>query len=319
MTTAIISVTNNNNLEELKETLYSIGGSLINIVVIASGKIANELNSDIIKSLCPILKNVSYLNNGSFEDFHMNNFYDAIHAAGGQANGNEIITFLKCGDRIVGPHIFIEVEKEFSRDEHLLTIHAKNVTDKGLNIYNLDYVNLQGWFYKRSFLDYYTFLKTFKNDIEFTLHLSYITNLQPQFHLEINDNFIYINSLISNIGEACQHYFNIVLPEQTFFDVELGLKYLYELICECYITYIQVINAQLPDERFVQIAEDLKSFYNYFRLLELDNLEDLLKVYNNKMKQMYNKDRDLFLEKIPDLTFTEFLENFEKKVKKEEE
>jgi hypothetical protein len=306
----IISVVNNNSIDDLKNTLYSLGGDQVNITIIASGSIANQLSVESIHQMCPVANVSRYINNGTYEDFHMNNFYDAIHDFQGEG---DIVTFLKCGDRFIGQHLIIDIEKTFSDNPELLTMHYNIVSNDNLNIYTSKEINLQGWFFRRGFLDYYVFLKTFKNEVEFTLHLSYIADLQPQYNKFVNSPMVYTKHSINDIGEACKHYFNEILPQQNYFDVELGLKYLYGIICDCYISYIQGINGEMSDEDMQSLIFDIGTFYNYFKLLELDNIELLLKTFNNKMKEIYQKQDDLFLMKIPDITFTEFLENFEDK------
>jgi hypothetical protein len=181
-----------------------------------------------------------------------------------------------------------------------------------LRLYKNRSINLQGWFFNRGFLDYYNFLNQFENEIEMALHLSYVTDLQPMFHKELNRNCIYINNSLSNIGNSFLNYFNNILPEQVFFNPELGVKYLYDLVCDCYISYIQAINLEIPQENIQSLISDIRTFYDYFKMLELENLEELLNSFNKKMKELYNNENDAFLLKIPDITLIAFLENLEK-------
>lgn len=305
----IISATKNTRLQDIKNTLSSLINEDIHVILVTSGAVADEVAKEEIRKTFPEKLNITYIKNGNDLNSHVNNFLLAFQ----RIAGNEIITFLKAGDLFSGIYLCPIIEKEFEENPKLLTLHGKVDSMNNLNLYTNKYLNVQGWFFRRGFLDYYTFLNRFTTEIEFALNFSYITDLQPQFHKELNRSTVYINTVLSDIGSSLYNYFNKILPEQQYFNTELGVKYLYNLVCDCYISYIQAINLEIPKDDIDSLIIDIDSFYKYFNALELTNLELLLKIYNNKMKEIYLSEDNSFLIKIPDVTLIDFLNNFVEK------
>lgn len=179
-------------------------------------------------------------------------------------------------------------------------------------------LNLQGWFFKKEFLEYYTFVKTFQHDVEFALNLAYIAHLNKFSHMDINMDMVLVTNPVQYIGPSCVHYFNEILPQQNFFNSHLGACFIFDILCDCYITYIQALNDRLSEEDMHFIWRDIQTFYDYFAQLDLDDLNILLSVYNLKMQKIYSTiGADSFTKKIPSVSLVEFLNLHEKEEVKE--
>lgn len=311
MINVIVSMTSNEDLGKLKITLTSLAGDALSISVINSDPNATQLTLNDIVDLCPTARvDAYYINHTIDTELHMNNFYEAMYAS---KDVDGIMTFLRAGDRFLSPHLIPDIEMMFNTSEGVLAVKGDTTYSGGLEIYRNHYMNLQGWFFSKGFLDYYTFLKVFRNEVEFALHLSYIAELQPQFVRYLYEPVVFITSQNFDIGFACKHYFNEMLPYQPFFDATLGIRFIYNIACDFYISYIQATNQEVPTDVMNILLNDLVEFYVFFEALELRDLEELLKIYNNKMQDIYNRKKDAFLIKIPNVTFIQFLENFKNK------
>ena len=311
MINVIVSMTTNEDLPKLKTTLSSFTGDSLSISVINSDPQADLLTIQDIINLCPTARIDAYYMNSTLDrELHMNNFYEAMYSI---TDMNGIITFLRAGDRFLAPHLIPEIEVQFNTSEGILAVRGETTASGNFEIYKNPHMNLQGWFFSKGFLDYYTFLKVFKNEVEFALHLSYIAELQPKFIKYLHEPVVFITSESRDIGATCRHYFNNILPEQTFFDPALGVRFIYDIVCDYYISYIQATNQEVPLDVMQSLLRDISDFYTFFEALELEDLDELLKTYNNKMKEIYNRKKDAFLIKIPNITFIQFLENFNNK------
>lgn len=306
MIDVIISATNETTTQDVIDTLNSLSSEdICAVLVVSEGKSEDFLKKEVIDEFP---KKTKIILTKEASNSHMNNFFRGLQK---NENENEIVTFLKAGDLFTGIYLYPVIKKEFGDHPELLTLHGDVENMNNLNLYSNKKINLQGWFFKREFLNYYSFFNNFSSEIEFALNFSYITDLQPIFHKELNKSIVYVKNSFDNIDNAFYNYFNNILPRQPFFKAELGLEYLYDLICDCYISYVQAVNLELPQETIKNLLEDINYFYNYFNALELSNLELLLEIYNKKMKDIYNSKGNPFLIKIPDITLITFLNNFD--------
>ena len=308
MIDAIISVVGDSTVQELIDTLNSLSSEDIYVTVVISDQNKNDFISKEISNRFP--KNLKIILTRENSNSHMSNFFKGFQK---NDNENEIITFLKAGDLFTGIYLYPIIKKEFCDHPEILTMHGNIENMNDLNLYSNKRMNIQGWFFKRDFLNYYSFFNEFKTEIEFALNFSYITELQPHFHKELNKSVVYVKNAYKDnpIDKAFYNYFNNILPRLPFFKPELGLEFLYDLICDCYISYVQAINLEVPKHVLKELIRDITFFYNYFTALELSNLEILLNIYNKKMKDIYNSEGNPYLIKIPDITFIDFLNNFE--------
>lgn len=307
--TDVIVVTTNNDIELLKETLRSLNASEFNILIAHSAHEIDELNPADLKLMCPKASHLESIFIATHTQDYMFQLYEAMYNNG---MDGRLITFLKSGDIFQGTYFINEIESAFMSDPSLLAVTTNTVTKKDIALYSNRKLNLQGWFFKKDFLDYYTFLREFKNEVCFSLHLSYISDLQPQFVKYINKTSVYITQPISNIGEACRHYFNGILPAKDFFNPLLGTQYLYDIAVDCYISYVQATNLEIEEPEMTVLLSDIKTFYDYFKALELDNIHLLLDIYNQKIQKIYTNYVDnIFCIKIPNVTFIQFLEGMD--------
>lgn len=303
MINVIVSMIANNSEQELKNTLNSINTDDMSVLIVTPAGVG--IPTDILNNY----KNVKHVFSGN-EDNHSSNFYHGIYNAHPDSN---ILTFVKAGDMFCGRDIFPMVEQAFDRDVRLTTIRGRVRNQYNYNLYNSPVLALQGWFFKKEFLEYYTFVKMFQHDVEFSLNLAYIAHLNKFSHMDMNIDMVQVVNPLEYIGPACIHYFNEVLPQQNFFNSHLGVCFIFDILCDCYITYIQAVNDNLPEEQMQLIWRDIQTFYEYFAKLELDDLSILLNVYNLKMQKIYTLiGVDSFTKKIPSISLVQFLDLHEK-------
>lgn len=299
MINVIVSMTSKNTEQELKNTLNSIDTNDMSVLVVSSAGV--NIHSDIF----PQYSNIKHIFNTGRDDEHSTNFYHGIYNANENSN---ILTFVKAGDIFCGRDVFPIVEQAFDNDVRLTTVRGRIRNKHNYNLYNSPVLNLQGWFFKKDFLDYYTFVKTFKHDVEFALNLTYIAHLNKFSHMDINLDMVQVMNPVEYIGPSCVHYFNEALPQQNFFNSHLGACFIFDILCDCYITYVQAANDGVSEDEMRLIMRDIQTFYDYFAKLELDDLTILLSVYNLKMQKIYSAiGADSFTKKIPSISLVEFL------------
>jgi hypothetical protein len=297
MIDVIVSVTTENNYKDLQITLNSLEKDLKSVVVMNS-------NPDVIAPLVENYPTIRLLNDKGGN--HVEHFYTAIYQRQSEC---EALTFLKAGDIICGSDVLSTVASTLLFYPHVNVVHGGVRAKYNYDLYTNPGIAVQGWFFRKEFLEYYTFLKMFQNDIEFAMHLAYISHTKPHQLIELDLDVVQINNPIKNVGQACKHYFNDVLPSQHFFDGPLGLAFICDIICDCYVSYVQVLNDNREDEDVQYVVADIQEFYDYFSRLDLtDDLTILLQAYNGKMQRLYGTQKaNSFTRAIPTLTFIDFL------------
>lgn len=309
----IVSVGDNNALN-LQRTLNTIGDINANVIVVVPEELREHYMPEDVRALCPLIQNMSYIRSGD-KIQHMKQFYDGLHS---EFATGDIITFLKSGDYFLGaPHIE-RIQNIFDTSPNVMVLCGRVQTKTGISLYCNDKINLQGKFFKRQFIDYYTFFEEFVNELEFSLNLHYISEVQKNIIEYIDEVIVFVTSPLSDIGAACQHYFDQVVPYQDFFDNTLTIKYIYSIMAECYFSYIEAINLEVDAAVLETLLNDIYRFYLYFRQLELTDTEVLVEIYNQGILARYGVVRHPFVKNIPTLHLIQFLEMLEANVKSEE-
>lgn len=307
MINIVISVADD-NVNNLKRTLNSIGDAKGTIIVVVPNALANIYPAEEVKKYCSCTQDVCYVR--AKDGGHISNFYEGLHSS--LATG-DIITFLKSGDYfLAAPHLD-RIEKLLQESFNTMVVCGRTQSKLGVSLYHNAKITLQGKFFKRQFIDYYTFLEDFTNEIEFALNLHYISEVQNKndMLLYIDEVVVYTDSPLSDIGMACQHYFDLVLPSQDFFNNTLAVKFIYHLMTECYFSYIEAINLELDDDTMDKLMRDIYTFFAYFRQLELTDMEEFVLIYNQGILTRYGLLQHPFIKRIPCVHLIQFLDMLE--------
>lgn len=303
----IISVTDD-NVNNLKRTLNSIGDAKGTAIVVVPSSLSKIYPPEEVENYCSCIQNFKYIE--ARGNNHIGNFYEGLHSS--FATG-DIITFLKSGDYfLAAPHLE-RIEKLLEESFNTMVVCGQTQSKLGVSLYHNSKITLQGKFFKRQFIDYYTFLEDFTNEIEFALNLHYISEVQNKNDMLIylDEVTVYTDSPLSDIGTACQHYFDIILPSQDFFNNTLAVKYIYHLMVECYFSYIEAINLELEENVMNTLMKDIYTFFSYFRQLELTDMEELVLIYNQGILTRYGLLQHPFVKRIPCIHFIQFLDMLE--------
>ena len=313
MINIVISVLDE-NISNLKRTLNSIGDTESVIVGVVPDSLHNIYPPDEVRKFCSNEQQIVYIRSGNGKNStHMKNFYEGLHS---NFTKEDIITFVKSGDYFCGSPHLSRIETIFKMCPNVMVICGRTQTSAGVSLYSNDKLNLQGKFFKRQFIDYYTFMEDFVNEIEFALNLHYISEVKNNIIEYIDEVVVYINNTLANVGEACQHYFDTILPYQDFFNNALTIRYIYNLMTECYFSYIEAVNLDMSPEGMEILLQDIHTFYLYFRQLELTDVEELIQVYNQGILTRYGMIHHPFTRNIPSLHLIQFLEMLEENVTK---
>ena len=297
--------------DDLKRTLSSIGDTKSQIIVIISNKVADVYDPEEIRKYTSFNQDIICIQSAG--DNHMKNFYAGLHS---EMSQGDIITFLKAGDFFSAAPFLNSIEQIFEMDSRVMIVSGRTQSALNISLYHNDKITLQGKFFKRQFIDYYTFLEDFTNEIEFALNLHYISETQKSILQYIDATIVYTNSPLSDIGLACHHYFDEIVPYQDFFNNNLTVKYIYHLMTECYFSYIEAVNLQVPEETLDKLMRDIYTFYNYFRQLELvDDKEELVLIYNQGILNRYGMSYHPFTRDIPCIHLLQFLDILEENLK----
>lgn len=299
------------DIKQLKYTLNSINYTNESIIVVVPTQV--YLEYDLEKEFQSLSQKIIFLKNNNIQNNHMSNFYQGLHST---FVTKEIITFLKAGDYFLGAPYLTQIENVFNLNPNLLVLCGQIQSKNNISLYCNNMINLQGKFFKRQFIDYYTFLENFTNDIEFSLNLHYISETKSNILTYIDVPMVYINTPLSNIGEACHDYFDNIVPYQDFFDNTLTIQYIYKLITECYFSYVEAINSNIEETELNILLEDIYTYYIYFRQLELTDTDELIKIYNQGILIRYGIAQHPFTKNIPDIHLIQFLEQLEENIKK---
>jgi hypothetical protein len=307
MVDIIVSVIND-DVDGLKRTLNSIADAQGTILVMVPCDFKDIYPSEEIENYCSCSQNIVYCNTNRAN--HMGNFYEGLHS---NKTLGDIVTFLKSGDYfLAAPHLG-RIERLLQESRNTMVVCGQTQSSLGVSLYHDAKITLQGKFFKRQFIDYYTFLEDFENEIEFALNLHYISEVQNRDNMLVylNETVVYTNSTLADIGVACQHYFDLILPVQDFFNNDLAVRYIYHLITECYFSYVEAINLELDDNTMDGIMRDIYTFFAYFRQLELTDMEELIAIYNQGILTRYGLIQHPFVKRIPCIHFIQFLELLE--------
>lgn len=306
MINIVISV-ETDKIEELKRTLDSIGDAKAQIIVVISNNVSGIYNPEDIRKYSCFEQDIYCVQ--STGSGHMKNFYTGLHS--NMAQG-DIITFLKAGDYFSAAPFLNRIEKLFEVDPRVMIACGRTQSSLSISLYHNEKITLQGKFFKRQFIDYYTFLEDFTNEIEFALNLHYISETQKSILQYLDEVMVFTNSPLSDIGAACHHYFDEVVPSQNFFNNDLTVKYIFHLMTECYFSYIEAVNLQVSDEVMDRLMKDIYTFYNYFRQLELtEDADELVLIYNQGILSRYGFSYHPFTRSIPCLHLIQFLDILE--------
>ena len=303
----IISITDN-NVNNLKRTLNSIGDAKGTIIAVVSDAYINDYNPDEVEQYCSSSQTIYFMQGKT--NSHIGNFYDGLHS---RFASGDIITFLKSGDYfLAAPHLD-RIDRLMQESYNTMVVCGQTQSKLGVSLYHDVKITLQGKFFKRQFIDYYTFLEDFTNEIEFALNLHYISEVQNKndMLIYIDEIAVYTDSALSDIGTACQHYFDQILPSQDFFNNTLAVRYIYHLMCECYFSYIEAINLGLDEETINKLMKDIYTFFAYFRQLELTDMEELVLIYNQGILTRYGLLQHPFVKAIPCIHLIQFLDMLE--------
>jgi hypothetical protein len=112
MIDVIISINDNNTIEDLIDTLFSLRTEEMKVIVIASGKISNEIVKEEIKKLYPI-EDIIFMRNKDNDKSHIKNFFIGSNDLN---TSNNIVTFLKAGDLFTGIYLVPIIEEIFKND-----------------------------------------------------------------------------------------------------------------------------------------------------------------------------------------------------------
>lgn len=294
----------------LKDTLYSLGNQCSeNIILCASEKDKDKFDVNKYRELLPkATVTLCYSN----DDNSLAKFFtglDNIHAKG------DYVTFLKSGDTICADYIFAKMEKILNFSPNINIVETNIIGENCIPAYASKYMNIQGKLFRKSFFEYYDFIREFKNEIEFSLYFSYVCDLNPNASLKLDEISVHMMPLIEGRAEAVIDLFSNILPKQNDYDIYLVSTYLYQILCDFYFNYIGEINLDFEEDALASLLNEIKIFYNFFRTCNLDeNLDLFLQTYNENVLRHYATFNDPVNLKIPVISIVNFLEQLEREV-----